>query len=131
MAIELILRWLHILGAIVLVGGTLYARLTCDAGDESEAVKQHRAQVRRKWSKLVAASVGAFFGDMLSYALGRRFRAHLLDIWPFSRYPRLMERGTRFFRAHGAKSVVAGRFIGPLRPIISGKVQRLTPDADS
>jgi membrane protein DedA with SNARE-associated domain len=66
----------------------------------------------------IAASIGAFFGDTLSYALGRRFRAHLLDIWPFSRYPGLMERGTRFFRAHGAKSVVAGRFIGPLRPII-------------
>lgn len=66
----------------------------------------------------VAASTGAFAGDTLSYALGRRFRAHLLDIWPFSRYPGLMERGTRFFHAHGAKSVVAGRFIGPLRPII-------------
>lgn len=66
----------------------------------------------------VAASTGAFFGDSLSYALGHRFRAHLLDVWPFSRYPALMERGTRFFHAHGAKSVVAGRFIGPLRPII-------------
>jgi hypothetical protein len=29
-----------------------------------------------------------------------------------------MERGALFFNAHGAKSVVAGRFIGPLRPII-------------
>lgn len=66
----------------------------------------------------IAASAGAFLGDSLSYVLGRRFRAHLLDIWPFSRYPTLMERGTRFFHAHGAKSVVAGRFIGPLRPII-------------
>jgi membrane protein DedA with SNARE-associated domain/membrane-associated phospholipid phosphatase len=66
----------------------------------------------------VAASTGAFLGDSLSYALGHRFRGHLLDIWPFSRYPALMERGTRFFHAHGAKSVVAGRFIGPLRPII-------------
>jgi len=66
----------------------------------------------------IAATVGAFFGDSLSYFLGRRFRGHLLDIWPFSRYPTLMERGTRFFHAHGAKSVVAGRFIGPLRPII-------------
>jgi membrane protein DedA with SNARE-associated domain/membrane-associated phospholipid phosphatase len=65
-----------------------------------------------------AASVGAFFGDSLSYALGHRFRGHLLEIWPFSRYPGLMERGTRFFHAHGAKSVLAGRFIGPLRPII-------------
>lgn len=66
----------------------------------------------------IAASTGAVLGDSLSYALGRRFRGHLLDIWPFSRYPALMERGTRFFHAHGAKSVVAGRFIGPLRPII-------------
>ena len=66
----------------------------------------------------VAATAGAFLGDSLSYFLGHRFRGHLLDIWPFSRYPALMERGTRFFHAHGAKSVVAGRFIGPLRPII-------------
>jgi len=65
-----------------------------------------------------AASLGAFLGDGLSYALGHRFRGHLLEIWPFSRYPGLMERGTRFFHAHGAKSVLAGRFIGPLRPII-------------
>ncbi len=66
----------------------------------------------------LAASFGAILGDSLSYMLGRRFRGHLLDIWPFSRYPALMERGTLFFRTHGAKSVVAGRFIGPLRPII-------------
>jgi len=65
-----------------------------------------------------AASVGAFLGDFLSFYLGHHFRGHLLEIWPFSRYPTLMDRGTRFFHAHGAKSVVAGRFIGPLRPII-------------
>jgi undecaprenyl-diphosphatase len=66
----------------------------------------------------IAATAGAILGDSLSYMLGHRFRGHLLDVWPFSRYPALMERGTRFFHAHGAKSVVAGRFIGPLRPII-------------
>ena len=66
----------------------------------------------------LAASTGAFLGDFLSYLLGRRFRGHLLDIWPFSRYPGVMERGSRFFHAHGAKSIMAGRFIGPLRPII-------------
>lgn len=66
----------------------------------------------------IAASTGAFLGDTLSYYLGLRFRSSLLDVWPFSRYPAMMERGTRFFHAHGAKSVVAGRFIGPLRPII-------------
>jgi undecaprenyl-diphosphatase len=50
----------------------------------------------------VAASTGAFLGDTLSYALGHRFRGHLLEIWPFSRFPGMMERGTRFFHAHGA-----------------------------
>lgn len=66
----------------------------------------------------VAASFGAFLGDFLSFYLGRRYSGQLLDIWPFSRYPTLMERGVRFFHKHGAKSVIAGRFIGPLRPII-------------
>jgi membrane protein DedA with SNARE-associated domain len=66
----------------------------------------------------IAASSGALLGDSVSYLLGYRFGGHLMDFWPFSRYPGLMERGTRFFHAHGAKSLVAGRFIGPLRPII-------------
>ncbi|HKX55322.1 MAG TPA: DedA family protein, partial [Xanthomonadales bacterium] len=70
----------------------------------------------------IAASSGAFLGDALSFALGYRFREHLLEVWPFSRYPGMMERGIRFFHDHGAKSVVAGRFIGPLRPIIPAVV---------
>jgi membrane protein DedA with SNARE-associated domain len=70
----------------------------------------------------IAASTGAFLGDTASYALGRRYHEQLLDIWPFSRYPGMMERGIRFFHHHGAKSVVAGRFIGPLRPVIPAVV---------
>ena len=66
----------------------------------------------------IAATLGAFCGDSLSYFLGHRFRGALVDVWPFSRYPGLMERGTGFFHRHGAKSVLAGRFIGPLRPVI-------------
>jgi len=66
----------------------------------------------------IAATAGAFLGDTLSYALGHRFKAHLVDIWPFSRYPLMLDRGAMFFHRHGAKSVVAGRFIGPLRPVI-------------
>ena len=63
-------------------------------------------------------SAGALAGDVVSYAVGHRFRGHLVDIWPFSRFPRMLERGREFFRAHGAKSVAIGRFIGPLRPVI-------------
>lgn len=66
----------------------------------------------------IATSSGGLVGDSISYFLGRRYRENLLNIWPFSRYPALMERGLQFFNQHGAKSVIAGRFIGPLRPII-------------
>ncbi len=70
----------------------------------------------------IAATTGAFLGDGFSYLLGRRYGERLLDLWPFSRYPGLMERGHEFFDKHGPKSVVAGRFIGPLRPIIPAVV---------
>ena len=63
-------------------------------------------------------SVGAFVGDLVSYALGRRYRSHLVEIWPFSKFPRMLERGRDYFNVHGPKSVVVGRFIGPLRPVI-------------
>jgi membrane protein DedA with SNARE-associated domain len=63
-------------------------------------------------------SLGALAGDLASYALGRRYRTHLVDLWPMSRFPGMLERGRQYFRVHGPKSVVVGRFIGPLRPVI-------------
>jgi len=66
----------------------------------------------------VWGSVGALLGDLFSYGVGRRYREHLVDIWPFSRYPSMLKRGSVFFSRHGTKSVIAGRFVGPLRPVI-------------
>ena len=63
-------------------------------------------------------SLGAFVGDVVSFAIGRRYRSHLAEVWPFSRFPRMLERGREYFSVHGPKSVVIGRFIGPLRPVI-------------
>ncbi len=63
-------------------------------------------------------SAGALAGDLISYAVGHRYRSHLAETWPFSRFPVMLERGREFFREHGAKSVAIGRFIGPLRPVI-------------
>jgi len=63
-------------------------------------------------------SLGAFAGDIISYAIGRRYRSHLAEVWPFSKFPRMLERGRDYFSVHGPKSVVVGRFIGPLRPVI-------------
>lgn len=70
------------------------------------------------WPILVGGSIGAFCGDVLSFWIGHRYRRHLEDFWPFNRYPEMLQRGAEFFRKHGPKSVIAGRFIGPLRPIV-------------
>lgn len=70
------------------------------------------------WSALVWAALGAIAGDWLSYWLGRHFDRQLRHIWPLSRYPKLIPAGERFFKRHGGKSVLFGRFVGPLRPII-------------
>ncbi len=63
-------------------------------------------------------SLGAFAGDAVSYIIGHRYRSRLPYVWPFSRFPKMLERGRHYFRVHGPKSVVVGRFIGPLRPVI-------------
>lgn len=66
----------------------------------------------------VWGSAGAFAGDIVSYAIGRRYRSHLAEIWPFSRFPKMLARGQEYFHVHGPKSLAVGRFIGPLRPVI-------------
>ncbi len=64
------------------------------------------------------AALGAVLGDNISFWLGRLFRGRLDSIWPISRYPHLLTRGEHFFHRHGGKSVVIGRFVGPVRPVI-------------
>ncbi|MCG7201007.1 bifunctional DedA family/phosphatase PAP2 family protein [Marinobacter pelagius] len=67
---------------------------------------------------LVWAGLGAVAGDSVSFALGRQLQGRLTSVWPLSRYPVLINKGEAFFHRHGGKSVVIGRFIGPIRPII-------------
>jgi membrane protein DedA with SNARE-associated domain len=70
------------------------------------------------WPIVIAAIAGAILGDGASYVLGRRYRDRVRTLWPFSKHPELLDRGERFFHRHGGKSVVLGRFVGPIRPII-------------
>jgi len=63
-------------------------------------------------------SLGALAGDISSYLIGRRYKSHLAEMWPFAYFPRMLARGSDYFQVHGPKSVVIGRFIGPLRPVI-------------
>lgn len=67
---------------------------------------------------VIAAILGAIAGDSLSYWLGGHYKQALKMRWPFSAYPGLIERGENFVHRHGGKSVMLGRFIGPLRPIV-------------
>ena len=63
-------------------------------------------------------SAGAILGDAMSFWLGHHFKSHLRDFWPFTRFGDLLRRGEEFFRRHGLKSILIGRFVGPVRPIM-------------
>ncbi|MGC1182521.1 VTT domain-containing protein [Legionella sp.] len=67
---------------------------------------------------LLAAILGAVVGDTLSYLLGYFYSERLVEFWPFKKYPQWLQYGKDFFALHGGKSVLIGRFIGPLRSII-------------
>ena len=67
---------------------------------------------------LLAAMAGAICGDSLSYWLGRHYHQRIKDLWPFRKHPQLLNRGEEFFHRHGGKSVLLGRFVGPVRPVI-------------
>ncbi|MFH2080826.1 MAG: DedA family protein [Pseudomonadota bacterium] len=70
------------------------------------------------WPTLAWAAAGAVAGDGLSYWLGYRYRDGLREFWPFSHHPALLLKGEEFVRRHGGKSVLLGRFVGPVRPVV-------------
>jgi len=70
------------------------------------------------WEVLTAGFIGATLGDGLSFYLGHFFKHSLRQYWPFSRYPKALKLGEDFFSKHGGKSVIIGRFIGPIRPVL-------------
>lgn len=75
------------------------------------------------WEILVAGILGAMAGDGISYWLGYRFRDRLPGMWPFRTHPQWLESGRAFIEGHGGKSIIIGRFIGPLRtfvPLVAG-----------
>lgn len=67
---------------------------------------------------IIMAILGSITGDGISYWIGRIHHEKLKGFWPFNRHPRILPRGEEFFYKHGGKSVLFGRFIGPMRPVI-------------
>lgn len=66
----------------------------------------------------ISAVLGALLGDGLSFFLGLYYSDQLPKIWPFRAYPKWLNVGRTYFDCHGGKSVIIGRFIGPLRSVI-------------
>ncbi|HET8791751.1 MAG TPA: bifunctional DedA family/phosphatase PAP2 family protein [Modicisalibacter sp.] len=67
---------------------------------------------------LLMAFIGAVIGDGASFLLGYTQRERVPSLWPFSRHPEWLARGARFFQRYGVLSVLIGRFVGPVRPIV-------------
>ncbi len=70
------------------------------------------------WPIFIWSVCGAFIGDTLSYLLGKIYHEQLRDMWPFKNHPQWLDRGQDFFEKHGVKSLVSGRFVGPIRPFV-------------
>ena len=67
---------------------------------------------------LAMAALGAIAGDGISYWIGHHYKEQLRQFWPFSRYSGMLEKGEIFFNRRGGTSVLFGRFVGPVRPVI-------------
>ena len=67
---------------------------------------------------MVWAMLGAIVGDGISYWLGYYYRDTISELWLFKKFSKWLEKGALFFERHGGKSIILGRFIGPIRPTI-------------
>jgi membrane protein DedA with SNARE-associated domain/membrane-associated phospholipid phosphatase len=72
------------------------------------------------WPAFIATILGATIGDATSYWAGRIYKERFAEIWPFTRYRGLWTAGQRHFDRHGGKSIVIGRFVPGIKPVVSG-----------
>ena len=70
------------------------------------------------WGVLIAGFLGAILGDGLSFLLGRYSHEKIIQLPPFNKHPEWITRGEAFFQKYGIASIVIGRFIGPIRPVM-------------
>lgn len=75
------------------------------------------------WVTIFSATIGALVGDSVGFFLGTHYKQRIEKIWPFKKYIRLLGKGKKFVKKHGGKSIIIGRFFGPVRsavPLIAG-----------
>lgn len=69
------------------------------------------------------AVIGSIAGDSASFIMGRRYGRSLLTWGPLARRADSVARAEAFFKRHGGKAIIIGRFTAPIRgmlPAIGG-----------
>ena len=67
---------------------------------------------------LLLGFLGGLLGDAVSYALGRRFHQNIRRLPLLRSHPEWMNGAESYFHRYGIVSLLVGRFIGPLRPML-------------
>ena len=67
---------------------------------------------------LLLAFAGGLLGDALSYALGWRFQQRIRHLPLLRSHPQWLDSAEAYMQRYGIGSLLVGRFIGPLRPLL-------------
>jgi undecaprenyl-diphosphatase len=67
---------------------------------------------------LILGYLGGLLGDATSYYLGRRFHQNIRSLPGLRTHPEWIASAEGFFHRNGVTSLLVGRFIGPLRPML-------------
>ncbi len=67
---------------------------------------------------LLLGYAGGLLGDLLSYGLGRRYHQNIRSMRGLRDHPEWLTRAELYFDRYGIASLLVGRFIGPLRPML-------------
>lgn len=75
------------------------------------------------------ATIGALCGDYIGYWFGKNYSTEIRNSKWLQGRKHWLEKGEAFFHKHGGKSVIIGRFFGPVRsliPMIAGLLKMPT-----
>ena len=67
--------------------------------------------------------IGAFIGDYASYWAGAYYQQRIKEFSIVQKYVKWFDTGEAFIKKHGVKSIIIGRFFGPMRsmvPLVAG-----------
>ena len=67
---------------------------------------------------LLLGFLGGMLGDAISYTLGRRFHQNIRRLPLLRHHPEWIGSAETYFQRYGIASLLVGRFIGPLRPML-------------